>query len=414
MKKFITNTSEVVASGTPVLTKNLADMQDGGVEQIEDALTDLFLPGIIYTSSPLPFNITDNADGTFSVGQGVGYDNSGNRIEIASVDTTTFDATLPTQQTPDGIGGYVITPKSTGCRTIGSSISIGTTAWVGINFLHACDSGTPTSPTNYSNHPITGGRLFYAWKSGYQIQLYTSQNLVVGLVLGSIKKTTAVSYDLSQITSGRTYLSVNPLINTTATGVSPNSIATAMIQNSAVTSVKIDPSAVFQSGTCLPFYQPSAPLGWTPVNGLNDRALRVVLGQVYGGSTIGFTGGSFGGSVEFSTSLSHAHTTVASGTYTGTGSVPSSTYTALIPSSTYSTGGGTSGNPTSTFLAGGGGTEAGDGNHHHSIPALSIPTMSASIPAMSVSVPSLTIPALSMNNQLGQFAYADVIICSKN
>ena len=56
---------------------------------------------------------------------------------------------------------------------------------------------------------------------------------------------------------------------------------------------------VIPSGTKMMFYQASAPVGWTAV-AVNDKFLRVV--------TTGGTGGSTGGTVAASTSLAHTHT----------------------------------------------------------------------------------------------------------
>ncbi len=63
----------------------------------------------------------------------------------------------------------------------------------------------------------------------------------------------------------------------------------------------------FPSGTSTVFCQASAPVGWTAV-AVNDKFLRVV--------TAGGTGGSTGGTVAASTSLAHSHTISSSGTHT--------------------------------------------------------------------------------------------------
>lgn len=67
-----------------------------------------------------------------------------------------------------------------------------------------------------------------------------------------------------------------------------------------------DIATIIPSGTRMVFYQASAPVGWTAVP-INDKFLRVV--------TAGGTGGSTGGTVAASTSLAHTHT-VASHTHT--------------------------------------------------------------------------------------------------
>lgn len=68
----------------------------------------------------------------------------------------------------------------------------------------------------------------------------------------------------------------------------------------------VDVGTLIPSGTVMVFYQASAPTGWTAV-AANDKFLRVV--------TAGGTGGTTGGTVAASTSLAHTHT-VASHTHT--------------------------------------------------------------------------------------------------
>ncbi len=60
-----------------------------------------------------------------------------------------------------------------------------------------------------------------------------------------------------------------------------------------------DVGTMIPSGTAIVFYQASAPVGWTAV-AANDKFLRVV--------TAGGTGGTTGGTVAASTSLAHSHT----------------------------------------------------------------------------------------------------------
>lgn len=60
-----------------------------------------------------------------------------------------------------------------------------------------------------------------------------------------------------------------------------------------------DVATLIPSGTKMVFYQASAPTGWTAVS-VNDKFLRVV--------TAGGTGGTNGGTVAASTSLAHTHT----------------------------------------------------------------------------------------------------------
>lgn len=63
-----------------------------------------------------------------------------------------------------------------------------------------------------------------------------------------------------------------------------------------------DVATLIPSGTKMPFYQASPPVGWTAV-AVNDKFMRVV--------TSGGTGGTTGGTVAASTSLAHTHTVSA-------------------------------------------------------------------------------------------------------
>lgn len=93
----------------------------------------------------------------------------------------------------------------------------------------------------------------------------------------------------------------------------------------------------FPAGTKIPFYQVTAPTGWTPV-AINDKALRAV--------TSGTSGGSTSGSTPFST-LAHVHTV--------TGSVDATTLsTAQIPAHAHNIRGwdGSGGSSTANLLQG--------------------------------------------------------------
>jgi hypothetical protein len=114
----------------------------------------------------------------------------------------------------------------------------------------------------------------------------------------------------------------------------------------------------FPSGTALPFYNASAPIGWTKSTANNDKALRVVSG----------VGGVSGGTNAFSSVM--AQTVVGSTTITQ----------ATMPSHTHSVAAGSNGLTYTTAAGGGVGiaaipqnsTSAGsDGAHNHTI-ALSI------------------------------------------
>lgn len=150
-----------------------------------------------------------------------------------------------------------------------------------------------------------------------------------------------------------------------------------------------DVGTMIPSGTVSVFYQASAPVGWTAV-AVNDKFLRVV--------TAGGTGGSTGGTVAASTSLSHSHT-VAGHTHTG-------------PSHTHSISGDGS-HSHSLYLVGGEGVAFGasyansgvtdsQGSHDHG------GTTGSSGTGLTGSSTAGT------DSQLGVFAYADIIVATKD
>ncbi len=152
-----------------------------------------------------------------------------------------------------------------------------------------------------------------------------------------------------------------------------------------------DVATVIPSGTKMVFYQASAPVGWTAV-AVNDKFLRVV--------TAGGTGGSTGGTVAASSSLSHAHT-VASHTHTG----PSHTHTVIGSTDA-------AGNHNHTIGDAGGGLTITDGTNFASWSGNHTHTLSTTTGAGGTGVTGGSSPAT--DNQLGVFAYADIIICQKD
>lgn len=118
------------------------------------------------------------------------------------------------------------------------------------------------------------------------------------------------------------------------------------------------------------FYQASAPVGWTAV-AVDDKFLRVV--------TSGGTGGTTGGSIAASTGLAHTHT-LASHTHTIS---TDGAHIHTIPPDNVK-GGGTTGNTVSTS----------DGGHDHG--------------GASGSSSEVT------DSQLGVFAFADMVIATKD
>ncbi len=152
-----------------------------------------------------------------------------------------------------------------------------------------------------------------------------------------------------------------------------------------------DIGTVIPSGTKMVFYQASAPMGWTAV-AVNDKFLRVV--------TSGGTGGSTGGTVAASTSLAHTHT-VSGHTHTGASHTHILDYTYASSAGTITSDpvGSPDADGQQMYLLGGAGTAKRILKNITQSPA-SAGTTGSSSPGT--------------DSQLGVFAYADVIVASKD
>ena len=170
---------------------------------------------------------------------------------------------------------------------------------------------------------------------------------------------------------------------------------------------------VIPSGTKMVFYQASAPVNWTAV-AVNDKFLRVV--------TAGGTGGSTGGTMAASTSLAHGHT-VASHTHT----VSSHTHTTPNHQHLFYYTAGTEIQTTETSSYSGRTEESdGDGAQYKGFSGAngaSRATREYSHPKTQTDGGSTTGSggngdtggtAPSTDSQLGAFAYADVVVASKD
>lgn len=235
MKKFCTGTNGVVSDATLVRTDNLNWMQDSKEQAIKERLTDCFTAGILQQQSGVPFAMTDNGDGTISIGTGVGYSTLGERILVATADTTTaYSASNPTATSSDGIGGTVVTPYSSGCSHVpitNDSIPY----YIGIKYLFTCDNSLGT--TNYSVHPITLKRMYYKWTDGYDIEIATNPALLTGLYIGSATRTgTLITIDMS----GKSYFSIYGGVNSLTTpNITDGAVTVNKIASGAVERVKL-------------------------------------------------------------------------------------------------------------------------------------------------------------------------------
>jgi hypothetical protein len=153
-----------------------------------------------------------------------------------------------------------------------------------------------------------------------------------------------------------------------------------------------DIGASFVAGTKTVFYQATAPVGWT-AEAINDKFLRVV--------TSGTTGGSTGGTVAASTTLAHTHTL----DHTHSISAHSHTLSNAISANTIHTG------PNYSVVSS---TNSGGGLL--GIQSSSAGTSYQVLNSTETSGSGTTGSAGSVSGSTfsGSFAYADVIVASKN
>lgn len=164
-----------------------------------------------------------------------------------------------------------------------------------------------------------------------------------------------------------------------------------------------DVATLIPSGTKMVFYQASAPTGWTAV-AVNDKFLRVV--------TAGGTGGTTGGTVAASTSLAHTHT-VASHDHT------LASHTHSIPNINLEPNGVTSSYASDAYS----GAYADVNGAGSSLISYKNTGGSVSVHFLNGRTDTSTSGAASGNtgaaspstdSQLGAFAYADVVIATKD
>lgn len=169
--------------------------------------------------------------------------------------------------------------------------------------------------------------------------------------------------------------------------------------------------ALIPSGTKMVFYQAAPPSGWTAVSA-NDKFLRVV--------TSGGTGGTTGGTMAASTSLAHSHTVnshthdLANHTHTlGNHTHTSAAHTHTVPYNGWTT---TTTSITTDQLAAGSG--AGRAANAVATSGSTTPSDTGGPSTNTSGTPSSNTSGSTSpgtDSQLsGAFAYADVIIATKN
>lgn len=229
--------------GQEILATNLEWLQTSKKEAIADRMADCFEKGIIDDLVLTPFKLTNNGDGTISVGEGVAYCD-GERIEISD-DSIIYNASNPSQTTSnDSLIGTPVnlsTPKSTGCKNI--PIPVSSTRFIGIKYLLYCDNnndGSGINLTNYTLHPRTNAKIFHNWEDGYEIVLASSLGNLPSdsVLLGTAVRSTGTTVVVSIV--NRDVSALKTVFNSIASGIADNVVSTVKIQNSAVTLTKLN------------------------------------------------------------------------------------------------------------------------------------------------------------------------------
>lgn len=201
MDKFQTNVAGNIDSGTEVLANNLTFMQNGTEKLFTDFFGNTFITGILNTNDAnTMFPLTANTNGTFSVGVGIAYlfdpiTELYKRIEINVQNTTNYNINNPNQETDDGTGSMIKTPKSTGCLNIPIESS-NVTYWIDLQYLQICNNGNTGDELGLRNYSIAkkinptenNQKRFYQWEDGYKIVLQTTKSNVQGICLGTVIK----------------------------------------------------------------------------------------------------------------------------------------------------------------------------------------------------------------------------------
>src|ERR1035437_214694 len=178
---------ELWQSGQPVLTNDLLNDEADLEDAITKRFTDSFTPGILEGALD-QFILTVNAGNTslIDVGTGTAYDSLGNRISIDSSSTvyaSFFQAgdletsgipfvngapNGPLTTTNNGIGGFTLTPQSSGSKGITLFTNPTPYNYIWIGYLQTTD------PSVFVLQHLTNLRLFTSANDGYQIQVVGS------------------------------------------------------------------------------------------------------------------------------------------------------------------------------------------------------------------------------------------------
>lgn len=189
-------------NGQRIIKQLLDWFNTSGNQNTQERLTDYTQAGILvgYLNEMDIIAGTNNTPSTpsITVRTGSAYDSNGERLVIAD-ETLSYDATNPTDTTSDGVGGFVLTPHSTGSKNI--PLTVNSFNYIWMDYLATTDESVFTLQT------ATNAKQFYKQTNGYKITVTTTNVApsVTSVYLGSVNLTGSGVVSVSTISkNGRT------------------------------------------------------------------------------------------------------------------------------------------------------------------------------------------------------------------
>jgi hypothetical protein len=153
-----------------VLTEDLERSQSTKEAAIRERLMDSFSSGILKENlDEFGFEATIGYTDRFTIKIGNAYDLNGERIIIAD-DSILFDPDKPNTLSDDGLGGFKLTPQSTG--SYGIQATSGKINYVFIQYLQTVD------PSVYTIKKDSTEKLYTKADDGYEIRVVLSDSIV--------------------------------------------------------------------------------------------------------------------------------------------------------------------------------------------------------------------------------------------
>ncbi|MGH7974967.1 MAG: phage tail protein [bacterium] len=206
--------SVIFSNAQRIIAQVFQWLQTSGQIKTSNVLTDTFSAGIDNATTsgegflvvPGSNNTSANPSINVTLG-GIAYDSAGNRIFIASADTSLYNSANPTATTNDGLGNFLSTPKSTGVVNVPLTQFSQNYLW--IDYLATIDT------TAYTLNQETNAKIFYKQTDGYNIRVTTTNTApdstsVFLAAINMVSGGAVANSNISQV--GRSYYNVLPNI----------------------------------------------------------------------------------------------------------------------------------------------------------------------------------------------------------